>query len=57
MKHTARVLYRRIAETTEGNKTLDIARALARLPENETLSDAELIRLAYWGQSDLPFPN
>lgn len=44
-----RPLWRRRAETLEGNKTLETARYLACMEEYRHLSDGELIRLAYWG--------
>ena len=51
MKPQDRPLYRRRADTKEGNCVLDEARLLSRLPEYADLTDAELIRLAYWGMS------
>lgn len=44
-----RALWNRRAETREGNEILSEARQLATLPENQHLTDAQLIRLAYWG--------
>lgn len=46
----ARPLWRRRAETPEGNATLCEARRLSLLPEYANLTDGQLIRLAYWGR-------
>lgn len=47
----SRPLWRRVADTDEGNLILAEARHLSRDPRYAHLSDAELIRLAYWGAS------
>lgn len=48
-RHVSRPLFTRSADTPDGRRTLAEANRLEWLyPE---LSDAELIRLAYWGAS------
>jgi hypothetical protein len=49
--YKSRPLRRRRAQTVHGTRVLVEARALAKMPEYMHLSDAELIRLAYWGSS------
>lgn len=44
-----RPLWHRQADTREGNQILEEARRLSCLKQNEHLTDAQLIRLAYWG--------
>lgn len=51
MNYRDRPLWTRKADTQEGNEVLAEARQLSRDPENQNLSDGELIRLAYWGVS------
>lgn len=54
MNPKMRPLWRRRAETAEGEVTLWRARQLSKMPAYAHLSDAELIRLAYWGASGEP---
>lgn len=44
-------LFWRRTETKEGGRIVSDAWALSCLPQYRHLSDAELIRLAYWGAS------
>lgn len=44
-------LFFRRTETKEGGAIVAEAMALSSLPQYRHLSDAELIRLAYWGVS------
>lgn len=44
-----RHLWNRQADTSWGNEVLEEARRLSCLEANRHLSDAQLIRLAYWG--------
>lgn len=47
MRPQDRPLWARTADTAEGRKVLDEARALSF--EHPQLTDGQLIRLAYWG--------
>ena len=49
-----RPLWRRAAETEAGEVILDRARKLSFRLENRDLTDAQLIRLAYWGTPGAP---
>lgn len=51
MEPTKRPLWTRTAETADGKATLEDARRLSMDPQYYDLSDAELIRLAYYGAS------
>lgn len=51
MEAKSRPLWTRKAETPEGNEILQEARYLSMDSKFSHLSDAELIRLAYWGSS------
>jgi hypothetical protein len=50
----SRPLQRRRADTCEGRRVILEARWLARQPQYSHLSDGELLRLAYWGNSGEP---
>lgn len=53
----ARPLWRRTADSPDGRDILYEAQRLSLLAANQHLSDAELIRLAYWGYpNDWPRP-
>lgn len=51
MRAKDRPLWRRVADTKEGNATLHEARLLSQLSEYADMTDGQLIRLAYWGAS------
>lgn len=50
----ARPLWRRRAVTECGKRTLALSRRLSLMPEYQGLTDAQLIRLAYWGAAGDP---